>query len=90
MERCCSGSEFTACILSEVFLHDFTEIDLGECHRLPRIGRLGFVVDDIDENTHPLVARAMSIDRAAGFPSRFDFDALRAGLHGIVGVTCPQ
>ena len=62
------------------------DVDLGERHCLPSNGRLGLVVDAVDEYAHPLISSAVGIDCAAALARRLDLDTTFAGLDGVARV----
>lgn len=81
-----AGSKFAARIFAEIIHDNPPKVYFGEAHRSTVARRLGFGVNRIDENAHPLFPGAMCVNSTAGFSSGLDFDALRTGFHRIVGL----
>ena len=86
MKSCGVSSEFAACIASEILYDYLSKVNLDKLHRIPQAGRFRRIVSPIDKNAHPLVSRAVCIDRPAYLAGRLYLYSLTAGLHGIVGI----
>ena len=86
MQSGCPCSELAARIFPEV-LHDYLpQIDLGKLKRASGGGRFRLVVYLVDKYTHPLIASAVGVYRAAGLARSLDFDAVFASLDAVVRV----
>src|SRR5207253_8301773 len=86
VERCRSCSELPSRISAEVIYRDKTEVNFRKCHWCPLTGGLGFNIDRVHEDTHPLISCTVSVDGATGFPSCLYLNTLRAGLYTIVRI----
>jgi len=67
MQCGCSRSRFASLIFSEIRYANISKTDVGELRGRALLGRLGLIVDLINENTHPLIAAPVSIYSAALF-----------------------
>ena len=81
MKSCGARSEIAALISPKVVDGDVAEVDLSEGHGPSVNGRLGGLVEVVDENTHPLFSSSVSVDSAARLASRLDLNSELAGLN---------
>jgi len=66
------------------------KVDFRDGHRFSLCCRFSLIVHLINEHAHPLIPCAMRIYGATAFASRFNFNALIAGLHSVVGIHTPN
>jgi len=87
MERRCACAELAAAwVPSEVVDRHLPEIDLSEFKRAAIRRRLSDGVDFVDKHAHPLIARAMCIDRTSSFSGGLNLNAFAARRHGVVRI----
>ena len=80
MQCGCSRSRFASLIFSEIRYANISKTDVGELRGRALLGRLGLIVDLINENTHPLIAAPVSIYSAAIVSRRLLFDTIGTSL----------
>jgi hypothetical protein len=60
------------------------EIYLSKDHGPSVLRRLGFLVNVVDEDAHPLIPGTMRVDCAAMLPGRLDLDAFDACAYRVI------
>lgn len=82
------GAEFTAWIFAKIVYDNLPQVNFGELKRAPTDCGFGGVVYLVNEHTHPLIARAVGINRSASLARCLDFDPVFACLNTAIGGTC--
>lgn len=79
-----AGPELCARILAEVIDRDLSQVDLCEVKRFAPSCGFRAIVDDVNEYTHPLIARPMGVNRTTCLAGGLYFDTMLTCLNRVV------